>query len=147
MTYCAIKWRHHVRSSPNFGNLLFWSFSISSVKMKWFEAKLTILENGIKRDYNEKIEFLAHNFWCNDPIELKFSGMIENDHSELFVKSWVSICDIFWKIAKDRENCQIWSCDFMTSPYDVMTTDWRQMCTNCLTTHFVDTVQISGHLK
>ena len=76
-------------------------------KIKSFEAKLTILENGIKMDWNpqkwKKCVFSAHNFWFIASIELKFLGMVGNNCSDLFAKFVVNICDIYWKIVKKRE--------------------------------------------
>ena len=118
MTYCAIKWLHYIRSSPNFVNRQFLLIYTFCEEIKSFEAKLTIFEKGLKWIKIPKSEkkrvFSAHDFWCIALIELKFSGMVGNNSSDLFAKFLVNICDIHWKIAKKRKkswNLVMWLCD------------------------------------
>ena len=59
---------------------------------------------------------------------------------------WISAIFIE-KSRKNAKNREIWSCDFVTSPDDVITSDWRQIFRKCLSTQFVLSVQILDDLQ
>ena len=119
-------------------------------KIKSFEAKLTILEkwdeNGWKSQKVKKVCFRPITFDVLLRLSWNFQRWLEITVLTCLLSFWWKSAIFIEKSRKNAKNREILSCDFVTSPDDVITSDWRQIFRKCLSSQFVLSVQILDHL-